>query len=250
MFTQLPTVAHAQLTDIICAVQGYVSPSSPGVSVQETLGQISSLINNNFILFSFSNPNGLTAGTLYQLCWDIGDKLLYVCTTAGTASTVVWTPCIGQLTNGQLRIGSAGNPPVAATLTAGTNIAITNASGAITISSTGGSDGLTWNAITSGSASGVTNNGYVANFGTLVTISVPSISSFGDRFAIVGEGVGGWRISQAAGQKINIGHTPSSVGVSGSISSTNQYDSISLLCIVANTVWSAFTAPQGNITIV
>jgi hypothetical protein len=42
------------------------------------------------------------------------------------------------LTNGQLLIGSTGNAPVGATLTAGSNISLTNAAGAITINSTTG----------------------------------------------------------------------------------------------------------------
>ena len=42
-FTELPTTTAAQLTDIICCVQGYVSPSVLGTSVQETLGQILTL---------------------------------------------------------------------------------------------------------------------------------------------------------------------------------------------------------------
>ena len=42
------------------------------------------------------------------------------------------------LSTGQLLIGSTGNDPVAATLTAGSNITITNAPGSITIASTGG----------------------------------------------------------------------------------------------------------------
>src|ERR1700677_690407 len=40
---------------------------------------------------------------------------------------------IGPLTNGQLLIGSTGLTPVAAALTAGANITITNAAGSITI---------------------------------------------------------------------------------------------------------------------
>lgn len=42
---------------------------------------------------------------------------------------------VGPLTDGQLVIGSTGNDPAAATLTAGTNISITNAAGSITINS-------------------------------------------------------------------------------------------------------------------
>lgn len=43
----------------------------------------------------------------------------------------------GPLTDGQLVIGSTGNPPQAATLTAGAGIAITNSSGAVTITAVG-----------------------------------------------------------------------------------------------------------------
>lgn len=69
-FTMLPTTTSAQMTDIICAVQGYVSPSNLGLSVQETLQQVFTLFNNNIILANSGNPNGSLAGTTYQLCWD------------------------------------------------------------------------------------------------------------------------------------------------------------------------------------
>jgi hypothetical protein len=44
---------------------------------------------------------------------------------------------IGPLTNGQVIIGSTGNAPQAATLTAGPGISVTNSSGAITITAVG-----------------------------------------------------------------------------------------------------------------
>jgi hypothetical protein len=49
---------------------------------------------------------------------------------------------LGVATNGQIPIGSTGSDPVLATLTAGTNISITNAAGSITINATGGSSAL------------------------------------------------------------------------------------------------------------
>lgn len=249
MFTQLPTTTSAQLTDIICAVQGYISPSNPGLSVQETLGQVSALLNSNIILASFTNPNGILAGTIYQLCWDIGDHLLFVCTTTGNTSTAVWTPCIGQLTNGQLRIGSTGAAPSAATLTPGQNISITNTAGAITIASTG-SASFSWTLVTGTTEVGLTNSGYIANNSGLVTISLPATSSVGDEFSVVGYGSGGWSISQVTGQQIHIGAQDTTAGATGSVSSSNQYDSVDLLCVVANTIWTTFTAPQGNLALV
>lgn len=45
---------------------------------------------------------------------------------------------VGPLTNGQLLVGSTGNPPQPATLTAGTGISITNDAGSVIITATGG----------------------------------------------------------------------------------------------------------------
>src|ERR1700681_3495217 len=91
MFTQLPSVTNAQLTDIFCAVQGYVSPSTPGTSVQETLQQVFTLMLSNTILHNAGNPNGVVAGTIYQFCWDTTNNILYVCTSSGSTVTAVWT---------------------------------------------------------------------------------------------------------------------------------------------------------------
>lgn len=92
MITSLPSVTSANMSDIIYAVQGYVSPSNLGLSVQETLQQVYNLFQANIILFNAGNPNGVVAGTTYQFCWDTVDNTLWICTTSGTALTAVWTP--------------------------------------------------------------------------------------------------------------------------------------------------------------
>ena len=99
MFTSLPTVSNAAMSDIICAVQGYTSPSNLGLSVQESLQQVYNLFQSNIILSYPGNPNGFVAGTTYQLLWDTVDLILWVCTTSGTASTAVWTECINPQSN-------------------------------------------------------------------------------------------------------------------------------------------------------
>lgn len=92
-FTDLAAVANAQLTDIICAVQGYVSPTVLGTSVQETLGQVIALANNNIILNVAGNPNTQVAGTQFQtLCWDSLGRILWICVLTGTSSTAQWLP--------------------------------------------------------------------------------------------------------------------------------------------------------------
>jgi hypothetical protein len=230
-FTDLPTTGAATMSDIICAVQGYVSPSNLGLSVQETLQQIYNLFASNVIQSNAGNPNGFVAGNTYQLCWDITNKILYVCTTTGTSSTAVWSKSI--------------------TLTAGTGITIAQSGNIIQISSSTPS-GVTWNTISGTSATMVSNNGYfTANAGT-VTLTLPATSSVGDLLYITGQGnggTGGWSIIYGTGQKIIIGNNSSTV-TSGSVSSTNVNDAMLLVCQQANTVWQAPVGVQGNLTIV
>lgn len=228
-FTDLPTVGSAQLTDIICAVQGYVSPTVLGESVQETLQQVFNLFQSNIVLFNAGNPNGAVAGQTYQLCWDTTNKILYVCTSTGSVSTAIWTKSIQ--------------------LTAGTGITVVQNGNNITVSATG--TGVSWSVITSATQAMTTDSGYVANYtggGTLV-FTLPTTSSVGDALYINGLGSSGWQIAQNAGQQIIIGSVSSTVGVTGSVASSNQFDSLKLICVQANLTWAISGGAQGNLTI-
>lgn len=284
MFTSLPSVGTAMMSDIICAVQGYVSPSNLGLSVQETLQQVYNLFQANVVLFGAGNPNGVVAGTTYQFYWDTTNSKLYICTTSGSSSTAVWTLVIdapsslitpafggtgvsnptahtlpiaegasnftflGPLTNGQLLIGSTGADPVPATLTAGTNISLVNAAGAITINSTGLA-GFAWTVVTGASQTMVSNNGYITNNAGLVTLTLPATSSVGDEIDVIGKGAGGWLVQCGGAQTIVVGSVSTSVG--GSVASTNRHDSFYMICTVANTEWILGSAPQSaGLTIV
>ena|ERR1700741_1652412 len=227
-FTDLPSVASSQLTDIICAVQGFVDSSNPGLSTQQTLSQVLSLAQSSIILFNAGNPNGAVAGTTYQLCWDTVDNILWVCTTSGTSSTAVWTKSIE--------------------LTAGAGVSISQSGSNITISAS--SVATNFVVVSTTSQSMAVDTTYQPNNSGLVTLSLPATASLGARINIIGFGSGGWQIQQSAGQQVIVGNVQSSVGAGGSVSSTNQYDAIALCCVVANTTWQATVAPQGSLTIV
>ena len=110
---------------------------------------------------------------------------------------------------------------------------------------------ITWNDITATSATMLENNGYLADNAALVTLTLPSAAN---QFAIIeikGYGAGGWTIAQPAGQQIIFGSLSTTVGVTGSLSSTNANDGVKLLAVVGgpSPVWSVLDS-VGNIAIV
>jgi hypothetical protein len=155
---------------------------------------------------------------------------------------------IGPLTNGQLVIGSTGVAPVAATLTAGAGITIANAAGSITISAGGG--GFTWTEVTiAGPTAMSVANGYIANAAVVVNLTLPAAGNQGDVIQILGKGAGGWQIQQNAGQTIHFNALSTTTGVGGSVSSTQRYNCVEIICITTNTDWIINDA-SGNLTIV
>jgi hypothetical protein len=152
-----------------------------------------------------------------------------------------------SMTDGQLMIGATSGSPTPANLTAGPGVSISNSANTITISGTASSIG--WTHVTGTSQTMVAENGYVADNAGLVTLTLPTTATFGSALAVIGKGVGGWLIAQNNGQNIQIGNVSSTGGATGSVSSTNNFDSLYLVCTVANTTWTCLGAPQGTLTI-
>ena len=115
-----------------------------------------------------------------------------------------------------------------------------------TISITGG--GLTWVTVTGSTQAMAANTGYVGNNATLITFTLPATAAVGDTYIIEGLGTGGWTITLNSGQLIHMGNLATTV-TSGSLSSTNQYDSVTINCVVANTTFT-FRGSMGNIIVV
>ncbi len=167
--------------------------------------------------------------------------------TTGTTGIPVATPLSS---NGQVIIGSGSGAPAASTLTAGTGITITNAANSITIASVGG--GFTWNDVTTTSASMAVNNGYLSDNAGLVTLTLPATAVQFSVIRVAGNGAGGWKIAQNANQLIQFGSAAATTtGITGSLSSTNRYDTVELIAVVggASTQWNVLSS-VGNQTIV
>ncbi len=114
----------------------------------------------------------------------------------------------------------------------------------------GGGGGFAWNNTTGSTQSMSVGNGYVDNgSGTPTVYTLPSTAVVGSLVAVQGAGAGLWKIAQNSGQSISFNAVTSTSGTGGSVSSTDQFDAITLICITANTVW-AVNQSVGNFNVV
>lgn len=127
----------------------------------------------------------------------------------------------------------------------GTGTTITGSGSNITFNASGG--GLSWSVVTSATQAMTINRGYIANRGGGVAFALPTTAAVGDQVRVTTINAGGWSITQAAGQQIQIGDSTTTLGAGGSLASTKIGDSVLLVCTVANTTFLVLSA-TGNIT--
>ncbi len=92
------------------------------------------------------------------------------------------------------------------------------------------------------------NASYIANNAGLVTVTLPATASVGSRVRVIGLGAGGWRVAQDASQLIHKSGTATTTGTGGSLSSSNRYNAVELVCVVANTEWDVVSS-EGTLTL-
>lgn len=180
----------------------------------------------------YNGAGSFTAPTLVNHAVMVGDS----------ASN---TKTLGLMTNGQLLIGSTGADPVPAALGVGAGISASGGPGILTLSVSGG--GLIWQNVTT-SIPLVLSNAYVVTSGA-VSLSLPATAAQGDQIMVVLSGGTSWTIIQGAGQSIRLGNQVTTTGITGTLSSLAQGDSINLRCIVNNTGWIAFPS-TGTLTVI
>lgn len=109
---------------------------------------------------------------------------------------------------------------------------------------------LPFTTVSGTSQSAAVNNGYFTNNASLVTVTLPAAASVGDVVEVAGQGAGGWLLAQNAAQLIHgTNGAVTTTGTGGSLASTNQWDIITVRCVIANTTWTVDNC-QGNLTVV
>ncbi len=108
---------------------------------------------------------------------------------------------------------------------------------------------LPWTDVTGTSQTIAVTNGYLSDNAGTVAFALPATAVQFSVFQIVGV-QGAWTLSQAAGQQIKLGSSATTVGVTGSLASTNAGDCISCIAVVggASTIWRVYDS-VGNITV-
>ena len=154
---------------------------------------------------------------------------------------------LGVASNGQIPIGSIGSNPVLANITStdGT-IVITNGPGTIDLAA---ASGVSWSTITANQALAIEHGYICVSPGGALTLSLPPVSSVGNIIEVTLDGATSFSISQGASQSIRLGNNTTTVGVGGSLSSSQQGDSLRMVCSVANLKWNVVSS-MGNLTVV
>jgi hypothetical protein len=82
---------------------------------------------------------------------------------------------------------------------------------------------------------------------SLVSYLLPVSASVGDIVTVIGKGSGGWQVTQNAGQIIHTSSGSTTPGT-GTLSSTNRYDVVVLVCIADNVEFSVLSS-TGTLSI-
>lgn len=206
---------------------------------------------------NFNNPvdvaNGGTGSTTLvadALLLGNGAGALQTVTLAGGEMLVgsgAGAPVATTLGNGELFIGGTTTGAQPATLTAGTNISITNGDGSITIDASGA---LAWNIETSDITLTAAVGAIAATTGAAREFTLPVTANVGDTFYVIDEesNANPLTIAQNATQSIRFGNQVTTTGVGGSLVSTQQGDCLTIVCTAQNTAFTVFSS-IGNWTV-
>ena len=230
---------------ILSVLDSKLDTSAQNVTTLTVAGTGTSFLFSSELLSGTATPVSITSpAVLKSLRCSITSSNAALSTGTGA---LAFSPVSSAMLDGQLVIGSTNKFPVTTTLTAGSGVTVTNAPGSITIAASGSAN--TWIDVTGTTQALAINTNYMADNAALVTLTLPAASVFGNVITITGFGSGGWKIAQNAGQQVIVNALATTVGVGGSVASTNRYDTVTLVCCVANTTWKTLS-DIGNLTVI
>jgi phage baseplate assembly protein gpV len=116
-----------------------------------------------------------------------------------------------------------------------------------TVSYAGGSGTVTTASIAGTTQAAAINTRYIVANAGQTTITLPTTFAIGDVVIIKGLGAGGWILAAGTATTIRIGSSVTSSA--GSLTSANQYDTVYVSGLVANTTWSVDYVLSAGLTV-
>lgn len=227
------------------AAPSYSTATYP--SVATGTGTLLRADGTNWVATTSTYPTTNAVSTLLYASSANVMSALATTNRASLSTNSTGVPTWLALTDGQLVIGSTAGSPAAGSITStGATISVSLGSNTINLEVVGG--GFTWSDVTGATQAMAVQNGYISDRGGGVTFTLPATAALGAEILVVGK-LGLWTIAQNANQQIVIGSASTTVGIAGSLASTNVGDCISLIAIVSgsSTIWRA-NSFVGNIT--
>ncbi len=106
---------------------------------------------------------------------------------------------------------------------------------------------VNWQGLAGTSQLATDNTGWIIQNGSQTTVTLPATAPIGSLVAIQGLGAGGWKMTANTGQNIQNGSSSTSSG--GSLTSANRWDSVEVICVIANLTWSVTRVLSSGLTI-
>jgi len=193
---------------------------------------------------SFQTDAG-TATPLAGVIQILGDVDI---TTSGAGNVITVTGAIATALDFDADTGTATPAGNTINIVGGTNVTTSATGDTITINATGGGL-MPWIQVTSGTVNLAVNTGYVFNFVTAVTATLPSVCAFGDVITILGNKATHpdsgffWRVVAPGGISIYAAGAFNATPIAYTSATCSDYGgSISFVCTQANTSWQAYSS--------
>lgn len=151
--------------------------------------------------------------------------------------------------DGMVLIGNtATNKPIWANIVSTDgSVVVTNGANSINLSAAGGAN---WIEVNANTAMNPTDAYSVKSaLGIPVVMTLPAVAAFGTIIEITGNSTDLYTIAQGANQQIQFDAVATTLGAGGSLTSTQPFQSIKLVCTTANLIWNVLSS-TGNFTIV
>lgn len=230
IFATANVIADGSLVSgaIITAVNGITSGSSGGGSQGKFTAYPTSVSSGYFEVNALDSANGNYSSTLYN-------------NPSISASKTYLLP--NPTTNNEVYIAAYDG---ALSQTPG-NVAVFGSNAGILVDGgPPGGGGFTWNNVSGTTQSATVGNGYITSNAAQTTVTLPNTAAVGSVVSVQGKGAGGFRLVAGTGQTIQVGQVATTTA--GSVTSAANFDSISVVCITANTTWAVTNVLSSGVT--